>query len=165
MAKTNGCNLSHKSSAFMVVLVILMLLVQGGSARLYACWGGCLNECFLLSSKQVGQRFPCYINCLAKCFYPPGFGTPSSPSITPPSTTTQAPANPPSDSILEADSEVYADSIDIDTNSEIQVSRIEKRNTCLMYCSLQTCGLYNNDEIKLKTCLLGCISKCKDLNV
>ncbi|KAJ0601656.1 putative thionin-like protein [Helianthus annuus] len=162
MAK-NGCKFNNNT--FMGVLVVFMLLVQGGSAGLYTCWGGCLNECFLLSSKQIGQRFPCYVNCLARCFYaPPGSGAPPGSDTTPPSTQSPAPASSPSDSSLEADSEAYADSV-VDTSSEIHESHTNKRNYCIMECSLQTCALHNLGENEFKSCLVGCIRKCKDLNI
>ncbi|KAI3700271.1 hypothetical protein L2E82_44893 [Cichorium intybus] len=126
----SGCTLSNKSSIFLGALVVLMLMVQQGSAGLYSCWGGCLNECFLLSSKKIGERFPCYVNCLAKCFsQPPGQADLRTPRLV----NHPAPLHAPS----PTDAESYSSNV-IDKSSEIYQYHL---HNCIKDCSTQTCWL------------------------
>uniref|UniRef100_A0A5B7AB73 Uncharacterized protein n=1 Tax=Davidia involucrata TaxID=16924 RepID=A0A5B7AB73_DAVIN len=56
----------------MVVLMVVML-AQHATAGIYACWGGCYNDCILKNGKTPSERLPCYSQCLRNC-------TPRSPS-------------------------------------------------------------------------------------
>lgn len=142
-----------KSGPLVSVLVILMFLVQvqQGSAQLFTCWGGCLNECFILNKRAIG-RFPCYVNCLAKCFSPPpgsvsGSGSP--PNAESPPSPLQGPAPSPSeveadlDLDIGANADAYGSPV-ISTTSEIYPSQLHKRKYCIFECALQTCGLHNH---------------------
>ncbi|CAH1412685.1 unnamed protein product [Lactuca virosa] len=151
-----GSTLSNKSCTFLGALVVLMLIIQQGSAGLYSCWGGCLNECFLFSSKRIGESFPCYVNCfLGKCLsQPPGqtsLGTP------PRLVNHPSPLHAPSPS----DSEAYQDYF-IDKAYEIHRYHL---HNCIKDCSLQTYWFATNGEKDIKGCLTRCINKCTDLNI
>ncbi|KAL3498345.1 hypothetical protein ACH5RR_041077 [Cinchona calisaya] len=53
----------------MITVFVAMMLAQNATGQnLYACLGGCYNVCFLLGSKPLAERYPCYLNCLASCF-------------------------------------------------------------------------------------------------
>nr|XP_027082873.1 uncharacterized protein LOC113705273 [Coffea arabica]XP_027083091.1 uncharacterized protein LOC113705438 [Coffea arabica] len=53
----------------MITVYVSMMLAQNATGQsTYACWGGCYNVCFLLSSRPIVERYPCYFNCLASCF-------------------------------------------------------------------------------------------------
>ncbi|KAM7490332.1 hypothetical protein LguiA_033253 [Lonicera macranthoides] len=68
---------SAKVWSVMIALVVLFLLVQHGEAgAVYACWGGCYNECVLkIGSNTQLDAIPCYLSCFSKC-------APSRPSAT-----------------------------------------------------------------------------------
>ncbi|CAK9166614.1 unnamed protein product [Ilex paraguariensis] len=54
--------------AFLVVLVLAKnVTAQPAGDGVYACWGGCYNECILRTGKDPSQRLPCYGSCLGQC--------------------------------------------------------------------------------------------------
>lgn len=59
-----------------VVIIFLVLQLQEvkmedevvTSSKMYSCWGGCYNNCFLLQKNDdSAQSFQCYFNCLNNC--------------------------------------------------------------------------------------------------
>ncbi|XP_059318663.1 uncharacterized protein LOC132069278 [Lycium ferocissimum] len=57
----------------MIILWLLMPQLQEvkmedqvvTTPKIYSCWGGCYNNCFLL--KKTDDTYQCYFNCLNKC--------------------------------------------------------------------------------------------------
>lgn len=53
-----------------VVLVGLVMVLANGvnGQKIYSCFGGCYNECFMSSSSKTGsERLACYYLCLNGC--------------------------------------------------------------------------------------------------
>ncbi|PWA68462.1 hypothetical protein CTI12_AA309300 [Artemisia annua] len=132
--KSGGSNISA-----LVVLLLILVRVQQARAEIYTCWGGCLNQCFLLRTVKyrVGAKFPCYVKCVATCFHP---------SRTPPSS---SPPNPPDN--VPASFEMINKSLRLD----------KKKYSCINGCALQTC----HGGSELKNCVITCIDKCRKLGL
>ncbi|KAA8521755.1 hypothetical protein F0562_012428 [Nyssa sinensis] len=60
---------SVKLWGVMVVLMVAMLAQHGtaAGAGIYACWGGCYNDCILRNGKTLSEKFPCYLQCSRNC--------------------------------------------------------------------------------------------------
>nr|GLL38147.1 uncharacterized protein LOC109154273 [Ipomoea trifida] len=62
--------MEKKSVKIWVVLGVLIALAgaQCGEAdSVYACLGGCYNQCVVLARKSGASRYPCYIGCINGC--------------------------------------------------------------------------------------------------
>ncbi|KAL2487207.1 Uncharacterized protein Adt_31963 [Abeliophyllum distichum] len=56
------------SEILVIVIVVVTMVASGVSGQsIYACWGGCENECFLLSGKSSSERYPCFLQCVQTC--------------------------------------------------------------------------------------------------
>nr|GEX13870.1 hypothetical protein [Tanacetum cinerariifolium] len=129
-----------KKTTLVILMMLFLVCVQQAKAGIYTCWGGCLNQCFFLgtiNNNRIGTRFPCYVNCVAACLYPP----PGSRSSTPPS--------PPHDAHVPVPSPSDSDD---DTTFD------NEKYSCITLCSLQTC----HGGSDMKNCLTSCIDKCRD---
>ncbi|CAA2986954.1 uncharacterized protein LOC111375880 [Olea europaea var. sylvestris] len=67
MGRNNSCarTLVRVMAVMVVVVVVVAIGVNGQS--IYACWGGCYNECFLGNGTSGSQRYPCYLKCVNTC--------------------------------------------------------------------------------------------------
>lgn len=62
---------------WMVMIIIIWLLMSklvkmedevGSTTKIYGCWGGCYNNCFLLQkSSDNNKTYQCYFSCLNNC--------------------------------------------------------------------------------------------------
>ncbi|KAL2517655.1 Uncharacterized protein Adt_13902 [Abeliophyllum distichum] len=55
------------SGGTLAILVVLMVANCVSGQSIYACWGGCYNQCFLSSGGVQAERIPCYYLCLNSC--------------------------------------------------------------------------------------------------
>ncbi|XAR69327.1 hypothetical protein NMG60_11000867 [Bertholletia excelsa] len=55
-----------------IALVVWFVVAHEASAQgMYACWGGCYNQCILGSGNNPSERLPCYWSCLGTCISRP----------------------------------------------------------------------------------------------
>lgn len=59
--------MERKGGSMVAILMVAMVANCVSGQSLYACWGGCYNQCFLSSGGVQPQRFPCYYQCLNSC--------------------------------------------------------------------------------------------------
>ncbi|KVH89950.1 hypothetical protein Ccrd_008046 [Cynara cardunculus var. scolymus] len=156
-----GCIPSIKTSTFVSVLVVLMLLSQAGSTGMYSCWGGCLNQCVLVADKNGEARIPCYWDCSTKCF------PRSDQNSTSPTSLSKIPSDQMaklrSSSASEFPGSTLADDTNTPVNSKSKPRQVgsHKKYYCIIGCSLQSCLMSNHVGADLKTCLVRCNHKCK----
>ncbi|KAL4592662.1 hypothetical protein LXL04_005665 [Taraxacum kok-saghyz] len=138
-------------SAFIGSLVVLLMLTHPVKAGMYGCWGGCLNQCILVTDKKPQEKSPCYWDCLTKCFPPPG----------------QSPATIVTNEVSSTASELPESSgqnnspTAINPKPKLPHFPLHKKYYCIIGCSLQSCVNPSSGGIDFKICLLNCTKKCK----
>ncbi|KAL8244771.1 hypothetical protein R6Q59_011046 [Mikania micrantha] len=148
-----------KTSTLISTLVVLMSLSQPVRARVYSCWGGCLNQCVLLANKNPDSKIPCYWNCLATCFPSSGSSSPIGSSKIPLDLTSVTGSSPASE--IPGSSVPNGPRRDVGHKPLFGQFGLGRKHFCIIGCSFQSCMMPNSAKTDLKTCLLKCKNKCK----
>ncbi|KAL6533891.1 hypothetical protein OROHE_013724 [Orobanche hederae] len=71
MEKKIGGEADGIVAVVVAALVVVVVAANCVDAQMYACWGGCYNECLLRSNRTSAERFACYYQCFNSSCVPP----------------------------------------------------------------------------------------------